>query len=305
MIDLRKLTVAAALSGALLTSTALLAQKQPSFAEPEAALDAFKDALAAPDGASLLELLGSEFRDELIGADPATARQTLEAARNAAADGLTLAPGETPDTYDVLLGRAGWPMPIPLARDAEGWFFDTEAGLEEIIDRRIGENELAVIAAARAYVEAQQLYSAADYDDDGVLQFAQRLISSDGQRDGLFWPTAADEPPSPLGPLAANEADYLAYYQSGDAYYGYNFKILTQQGDAAPGGAYDYMVNGRLLTGYGLLAWPADYDNSGIMTFMVNHLGDLYEADLGEETEELAAAIDTYDPGDDWTIVED
>lgn len=305
MIDLRKLTFVAALSGVLLTGTALPAQEQPSFAEPEAALDAFRDALFAPDGSGLLELLGSEFRDELIGADPATARQTLEAARNAAAEGLTLAPGEVLDTYDVLLGRAGWPMPIPLARDGEGWFFDTEAGIEEIIDRRIGENELAAIAAARAYVEAQQLYSAADYDDDGVLQFAQRLMSSEGQRDGLFWPTAADEPPSPLGPLAASEADYLAYRMSGEPYYGYNFKILTQQGDAAPGGAYDYMVNGRLLTGYGLLAWPADYDNSGIMTFMINHLGDLYEADLGAETEELAAAIDAYDPGDEWTIVQD
>jgi hypothetical protein len=300
-----KLTLAAGLAGSLLVGGAALAQ-QPTFADPEAALEAFREALFAPAGSGqLLELLGDAYQDELIGGDPATVRQTLDAARNAAAEGMTLAPGEAPDTYDVLLGRGGWPMPIPLARDAEGWFFDTEAGIEEIIDRRIGENELAVIAAARAYVEAQQLYSAADYDDDGVLQFAQRLISSEGQRDGLFWPTAADEPPSPLGPLAANEADYLAYYQSGEPYYGYNFKILTQQGDAAPGGAYDYMVNGRLLTGYGLLAWPADYDNSGIMTFMINHLGDLYEADLGEETAELAAAIDAYDPGDGWSIVED
>ncbi len=138
-----------------------------------------------------------------------------------------------------------------------------------------------------------------------MLEFAQLLISTAGQRDGLFWPTAADQEPSPLGPLAASEADYLVYYQSGEPYYGYRFKVLTRQGDAAPGGAYDYLVNGRLLTGYGLLAWPADYGNSGIMTFMVNHLGDLHEADLGEETEELAAATDAYAPGEGWAIVED
>jgi hypothetical protein len=304
MNKLAKSAAAAGLVGMLLSGSAALAQ-QPTFADPEAALAAFREALFAPDGAGLLELLGDEYRDELIGADPATARQTLAAARNAAAEAMTVAPGETPDTYEVLLGRAGWPMPIPLARQGDGWFFDTAAGIEEIIDRRIGENELAAIAAARAYIEAQRLYSADDWNEDGVLEFAQALISSEGQRDGLFWPTAAGEEPSPLGPLAASEADYLAYYQSGEPYYGYRFKILTRQGDGAPGGAYDYMVNGRLLTGYGLLAWPADYDNSGIMSFMVNHLGQLYEADLGADTAAIAEAMDAYDPGEEWTIVED
>jgi hypothetical protein len=305
MSKLTNVTLAAGLAGMLLANGSALAQ-QPTFADPEAALEAFREALFAPEGSGqLLELFGEGYRDELIGGDPATVRQTLDAARNAAAEALGVAPGEEPDTYEILLGRGGWPMPIPLARDGESWFFDTEAGLEEIIDRRIGENELAAIAAARAYLEAQRVYSSADRDDDGVLEFAQLLISTEGQRDGLFWSTAAGEEPSPLGPLAASEADYLVYYQSGEPYYGYRFKILTRQGDAAPGGAYDYMVNGRLLTGYGLLAWPADYGNSGIMTFMVNHLGELHEADLGEETAAVAEAMDAYDPGEEWTIVED
>ena len=305
MNKLVTLTVVAGLAGVLASGGAALAQ-QPSFANPEAALEAFREAFFAPEGSGrLLDLLGEEHGEALIGADPATARQTLAAARNAAGEALSIAPGEAPDTYDVLLGRVGWPLPIPLVRGGDGWFFDTEAGLEEMIDRRIGENELAAIAAARAYVEAQRLYGSADRNDDGVLEFAQRLISSEGQRDGLFWPTAADQEPSPLGPLAASEADYLVYYQSGEPYYGYNFRILTRQGEHAPGGAYDYMVNGRLLTGYALLAWPADYGNSGIMTFMVNHLGNLQETDLGAGTPELAAAIEAYDPGTDWEIVED
>ena len=305
MNKLTNVTLAVGLAGMLLGGGSAMAQ-QPTFADPEAAAEAFREALFAPAGSGrLLELFGEAYEDELIGGDPATVRQTVDAARNAAAEALVVAPGEAPDTYEILLGRAGWPMPIPIARDGEGWVFDTEAGLEEIIDRRIGENELAAIAAARAYLEAQRLYGSADRNDDGVLEFARQLISTAGQRDGLFWPTAAGETPSPLGPLAASEADYLAYYQSGEPYYGYRFKVLTRQGDAAPGGAYDYMVNGRLLTGYALLAWPADYGNSGIMTFMVNHLGDLHEADLGEETEALAAAIDAYDPGEGWAIVED
>ncbi len=305
MSKLTNVTLAAGLAGMLLANGSAIAQ-QPSFADPEAALEAFREALFAPAGSGrLLELFGEAYQDELIGGDPSTVRQTVDTARNAATEALVIAPGEAPDTYEVRLGRAGWPMPIPLARDGEGWFFDTEAGLEEIIDRRIGENELAAIAAARAYVEAQRAYGSADRNDDGVREFAQLLISTEGQRDGLFWPTAAGEEPSPLAPLAASEADYLVYYETGEPYYGYTFKILTRQGDDAPGGAYDYRVNGRLLTGYGLLAWPAEYGNSGIMTFMVNHLGDLHEADLGEETSAAAAGIDAYDPGEGWTIVED
>ncbi len=304
MIKVRNIAVAAGMAGGILLAGSAVAE-QPVFPEPEAALEAFREALAAPDGSALLELFGDEHQDELIGADPASARQTVAAVRNAAAEAMTLAPGEVPGTYEVLIGRAGWPMPIPLVETADGWIFDTEAGLEEIIDRRIGENELAAIAAARAYVEAQRLYGSVDRNGDGVPEFAQHLISTPGEHDGLFWPTAAGEEPSPLAPLATSEADYLEYRESGEPYYGYRFKVLTGQSENALGGAYEYLINGRMLAGFGLLAWPADYGNSGIMSFIVNQLGDVYEADLGEDTAAVAEAITAFDPAAEWTVVED
>lgn len=304
MNKIRTIAMAAGMAGGFLLAGSAEAE-QPVFAAPEAALEAFRAALAAPDGDALLELLGDEHKDELIGADPASARQTVAAVRNAAAEALTLAPGDAPGTFEVLLGRAGWPMPIPIVETPEGWIFDTEAGLEEIIDRRIGENELAAIAAVRAYVEAQRLYGSVDRNGDGVPEFAQRLISTPGEHDGLFWPTAAGDEPSPLAPLATSEADYLEYREAGEAYYGYRFKVLTAQTDDALGGAYEYLINGRMLAGFGLLAWPADYGNSGIMSFIVNQLGDIYEADLGEDTAEIAEAITAFDPAAEWSEVED
>lgn len=291
------------LAGVLATAPAFA--DQPRFASPEEARTAFAAALEAPDETALLTLFGPEYADELIGADPAGVRQTIAAARNAAIEALTLAPGRGADSHVLLMGRLGWPMPIPIVQEDGGWRFDTEAGLEEIIDRRIGENELAAIAAARAYVQAQRAYGSADRNSDGVPEFAQRLISSEGQRDGLFWPAAAGEAPSPLGPLAAEEAEYLRYRKGGEPYYGYTFKILTRQGDNAPGSAYDYVINDRMIAGFALVAWPADYGNSGIMTFKVSHLGQIYEIDLGENTADLAAAIDAYDPGEGWSLVVD
>jgi hypothetical protein len=297
-------TITAALLAGLLAA-APAAAEQPRFASPEEARAAFAAALEAPDESALLALFGDEYADELIGADPAGVRQTRIAARNAAAEALTLAPGSVPDSYVLLMGRLGWPMPIPIVQENGGWRFDTEEGLEEILDRRIGENELAAIAAARAYVRAQREYGAVDRNGDGVPEFAGRLISAEGQRDGLFWPAASGEVQSPLGPLAADEADYLRYRRSGEPYYGYKFRILTEQGEHAPGGAYDYVINGRMIAGFALLAWPADYGNSGIMTFQVSHLGEVYEADLGDDTEAVAAAITAYDPDPRWSPVED
>ncbi len=176
MNRLRRISHAAGLAGVLVMMEVWpAAADEPYFPDPEAALEAFREALQTPDGETLLELLGPEYRDELIGGDPASARETMAAARNAAAEALVLVPGDEPGTFDLLLGREGWPLPIPLVEDDQGWRFDTEAGLEEIIDRRIGENELAAIAGARAYVEAQRLYSTLDPNGDGVPEFATRL----------------------------------------------------------------------------------------------------------------------------------
>jgi hypothetical protein len=304
MRAIRRLVCALSCALALLAAPPLLAD-QPRFASPEAALEAFRTALASGDGRALLELFGPEHEAELVGADPASARQTLAAARLAAEEALSLAPGEAPGTRVILMGRLGWPMPIPLVEEPAGWRFDTAEGLEEIVDRRIGEHELAVIRAMRAYVAAQLAYASADRMGDGVPQYAQRLISSEGRRDGLYWPAGSGEEPSPLAPLAASEADYLRYSRAGEPYYGYRFKILTRQGEHAPGGAYDYVINGRMIAGFALLAWPADYGNSGIMTFKVSHLGQVFEKDLGEATEELAAVLDAYDPDSSWMVVED
>jgi hypothetical protein len=179
--------------------------------------------------------------------------------------------------------------------------------MEEITNRRIGMNELQAIRVARAYVDAQVEYARADRDADEVLEFAQRLGSSAGKKDGLYWQTSADESEiSPFGPLIAGmDQDYLTARKAGDPFYGYQFKILTRQGANPPGGRYDYVINGNMIAGFAMVAWPADYGNSGIMTFLVSHQGKVLQKDLGEDTELLAAAIQEYDPDDSWVETED
>jgi hypothetical protein len=296
-------TAAAALLGTLLLP-GVAGAAQPFFATPEAAMAALRDALAARDGAALVRLLGPEHEDELIGGDPAAARQGLAELGDAAAAAMALAPAEG-GAMTVLIGREAWPMPIPLVRDGEeGWRFDTEAGLEEINDRRIGRNELAAIDLARTYAEAQLAYAAADRDGDQVLEYAQRIASTPGQKDGLYWQAAEGEEPSPLGPLVAQADAYTKdYYRAGEPYHGYYFKILKEQGPNPPGGAYGYVINGNMIAGFGLVAWPAAYGQSGVMTFVVSHQGKLFEKDLGPETEKLAEAMTAYDPDPSWAEV--
>jgi hypothetical protein len=196
-----------------------------------------------------------------------------------------------------------WPMPIPPVKSHKGWIFDTEAGLEEIIDRRIGANELTAISMAEAYADAQMLYATQDHDGDEVLEYAQKLISTQGQRDGLYWDDPTGRDPSPLGPLAASEEEYLKYRQAGEGLHGYNYKILTAQGPNPPGRDYDYVINGNMIAGFALVAWPSDYGNSGIMTFVISHQGKLLQKDLGEATGQLAAAMERYDPDESWSPV--
>ncbi|HSO80186.1 MAG TPA: DUF2950 family protein, partial [Chromatiaceae bacterium] len=216
---------------------------------------------------------------------------------------------ETGDSALLVIGPDDWPFPIPLAKDDQGWFFDTAAGLEELLNRRIGLNEIYTLAALRAFVEAQREYAALDPLGQGTPVFADRILSSEGKRDGLYWPTQPGEPASPLGPLVA-EAVGAGYGASpaGEGprpFHGYLYKILTAQGDQAPGGAMSYFKEGRLTQGVALLAWPARYGHSGIMTFLVNHKGLVYEQDLGEDTGALAAAIDAYNPGEGWRAAVD
>lgn len=209
----------------------------------------------------------------------------------------------------LYVGKSQWPFPIALQESDDRWFFDTEDGREEILIRRIGANELKVIEVAKAYRDAQRLYESEDRNGDGVLEYAAKIVSDEGQRNGLYFPVGSGEDLSPLGPgLARASVEGYAYDEvegRADPYNGYYYKVLTRQGPNAPGGEYDYVINGHMVAGFGLLAYPADYGSTGIMTFMVNQHGDVFEKDLGEDTAKLAAEIDSFNPGETWSPVED
>jgi hypothetical protein len=202
------------------------------------------------------------------------------------------------DTRVALFGAEAWPFPIPLVRTGERWRFDTAAGREELLNRRIGFNELATLESLHAYVDAQKEYAAAGRDGNPPA-FAQRFISTEGKHDGLYWAAEEGEEPSPIGDLLAEAAaDYEGEPQP---FRGYRFKILTRQGASAPGGNRDYLDDaGRMTGGFAAIAWPAKYDNSGIMTFLVNHRDIVFQRDLGPETERAVAAIDSFDPDASW-----
>jgi hypothetical protein len=207
----------------------------------------------------------------------------------------------------LAIGADGWPFPIPLVKRDDHWFFDTAAGKKEILARRIGRDEIGAINVCNAYVAAQRDYASQDRLGDGVLAYAQFLRSTPGTHDGLFWPAKPGEELSPLGPLVA-QARVEGYHRTAKMlndeqapYHGYYFKILTRQGKNAPGGKYDYIINGRMLAGFALIAWPAQWGNTGVMTFIVNQQGKVYQKNLGTVTAERAGAIVSYAPDDTWS----
>jgi hypothetical protein len=210
------------------------------------------------------------------------------------------------------VGNDLWPFPVPMVKTNGVWFFDTEVGKDELLNRRIGKNELETLPTVRAYVDAQREYASIDHDGDGVLEFAQRLVSSPGKEDGLYWPPEFDEEESPLGPMVAfaqaegysPELHDVDEVQRGP-YHGYLFKILTRQGEHALGGKYNYVINGHMIAGFALVAWPADYGQSGIMTFIVNQQGRVYQKDLGENTAKIVQKMSAYDPDKSWQVSPD
>jgi hypothetical protein len=211
----------------------------------------------------------------------------------------------------LVVGSQDWPLPIPIVKNPDNgkWSFDTDAGKDEIVNRRIGRNELDVIEVCKAIVDAEQDYAHSDPDNDGVPEYAQKVISDPGKRNGLYWEAGPNEPQSPLGPLVANAVDEgysTSPNPSGEPrpYHGYCYHLLSSQGPNATGGAIDYVVNGRMIGGFGVIAYPADYGNSGIMSFIVNHEGIVYQKDLGEDTTRIAKAISAYDPGPGWQRAE-
>jgi hypothetical protein len=205
-------------------------------------------------------------------------------------------------TQTLTIGEDDWPFPIPLISNGGKWQFDTKEGLGEILRRRIGRNELSAVQVSLAYVQAQNEYATLDPEGLGRGVYARRIVSRTGKKDGLYWPTAEGETPSPLGELAAQAS--AEGYKAGEKpipYHGYYYRILTRQGAGAPGGAYDYLVKNKMKGGFALIAVPAEYGNSGIMTFMVNHDGVVLEKDLGPDTTKLARKIDAFAPDQGWS----
>jgi hypothetical protein len=268
----------------------------PTFDTPEAALDAFSKALKVEGADAVAVVLGLD--PVRLKADESTA-DALAAIKEGAAKQIALE-GEG-DRRLVVIGQKIWPFPFPLVKGEDGkWAFDTFDGLEEIVNRRVGENELQAIETMRAYVDAQEDYASQDRDDDGVNEFAQKLLSSTDTADGLYWPTDDVNGESPGGDLDQSELDAAT---KGEGYFGYKFKILTGQGDQIAGGAYEYVINANMIAGFGLIGWPAKYGETGVKTFVVNQLGIVYETDLGQATEAVVKYIDHFNPDESWQSV--
>ncbi len=274
-----------------------------TFATPDDAVRALAETVKAGDLPALVAIFGAGGQELVDTSDPATGRRNREVFLVAMAEGWRLS-DIGPDRKELVLGNEGWPFPVPLVKGAAGWSFDAAAGREEILDRRIGRNELAVIGVLRAYVTAQRVYARTGHDGKPAGLFARRLGSDPGTQNGLHWPAARGERLSPLGELIAQAADEgYRRGQGGEGpspFHGYYFRILEGQGKSAKGGATDYVVNGEMSGGFALVAWPVHYDASGIMTFVVNQDGTVYEKDLGPETDAAARAITRYDPDDTW-----
>jgi hypothetical protein len=277
-----------------------------AFARPDDAVRALVDTVKAGDVDALLALFGPEGRELVDTSDPATGRRNREVFLAAAAEGWTLA-DKGPDLKELVVGNEAWPFPMPLVKTAAGWSFDAAAGREEILNRRIGNNELAVIRILGEYVAAQRAYAAASHDGKRAGLYARRFGSSPGKQDGLYWPSRRGEPRSPLGVLVA-KASEEGYRRRRDEqgptpFHGYYFRILEGQGKSAKGGTAEYVVNGEMSGGFGLVAWPVHYDASGVMTFVVNQDGVAHEKDLGPKTATLAKSITRYDPDPTWHAV--
>jgi hypothetical protein len=281
------------------------ATPQETFATPEAAVDALLTALKADGDASLTALFGEEHKVKLFDPDPAAAKAN-RARIVESMQMLSVLKEPSADRRILVIGANAWPVPFPIVKTGDRWRFATEDGVEELINRRIGRNERNAIHSLRAFVDAQRAYASRDRDGDGVLQYARKIMSSPARQDGLYWPAdpAKGEEASPFGPLIAEATPYMEGHAAGEPYRGYYFRILTQQGRNAPGGAYSYVINGRMIAGFAMVAYPAYYGESGVMTFIVNHNGVVYERDLGPNTARLAAGIKAFDPGKGWNVVE-
>jgi hypothetical protein len=274
--------------------------KQKVFGSPEDAMKALAETAQAGDTKGVMAILGSEGEDILFSGDEVADKADRERFLKRYQERVDLVKDR--DRVSVILGNDYFPFAIPIVKKAEGWVFDTKAGREEVLNRRIGRNELNAIQVCEAYVEAQREYASTDRERDGIIQYAQKVMSDPYRRNGLYWEAAEGEIPSPLGPFFAQAAE-KGYTKKGDKpipYHGYYFKILKGQGPNAPGGPYSYVINGHMVAGFALVAWPAEYVVSGVMTFIVSQNGTVYQKDLGLKTGELAKAMTLYNPDRTW-----
>jgi Protein of unknown function (DUF2950) len=298
----------------LLTLTLLLSAckktEKPSvttFASPDAAGDGLLQAGQAHNRDALLAIFGPDSKDVVSTGDPVEDRDTVD--RFVKGYGMMHRWRKMPDDSQILLiGPDNFAFPIPLKKNADGqWFFDTAAGKDEILRRRVGRNELAVIDVSAALADAQEEYSSQPHDGGTAGQFATKFISDPGKQNGLYWESPEGQPKSPLGPLAAfaTSEGYTVKPDSHVPFHGYYFRMLTRQGASAPGGAKDYLVNGKMTGGFAFVSYPAEYGNTGVMTFIIDQDGVLLEKNLGKTTTDIASAMTEFDPGDGWKPVQE
>jgi hypothetical protein len=279
------------------------AKGQKTFAKSSEAVQALIAAARADDEAQLLAVLGPDGKDLIDSGDPVADKKSAESFVKSydTKHSLTVT---APGYKTLVVGASDWPMPIPLVRDGSSWYWDSAQGRDEIVNRRIGENELGAIAVCEGYYRAQKEYAAKGHDGLPAKLYAQKFASDEGKHNGLYWPVAAGKPQSPLG-LAVAEAAAEGYGGGGpEPYHGYIYKRLNAQGSEANGGAKNYVVDGKQSGGFALLAYPAKYDSGGIMTFIVNQDGVIYQKDLGDDTEKAVAGITSFNPDQSWSVIE-
>jgi hypothetical protein len=298
--------VAALVLAYSLSAEAAAAPRQTSFSSPEEAVKAAVSASRSENDKQLLAIFGAQAKEVLFSGDPVADKQrrvqflaAYDEKNRLAAEG---------ETRTLIVGTQDWPFPIPLVKRGERWVFDTDKGKEEILNRRIGQNELFAIQTCLAIVDAQREYALKDRDQNALLEYAQKFLSDPGKRNGLYWEAKEGEPESPLGPVLARARGEGYRVKSKDnppPYHGYYYRILTAQGKDAAGGAYSYVVNGKMIGGFAVVAYPADYGNSGVMTFIVNHDGKVFQKNLGPTTTEIAKSMKAYNPDSSWTEVKE
>jgi len=285
--------------------TAGAASKQKSFVSPEDAVKAFVAALKADDDKEILTIFGEGAKDLMFSGDPVGDKERRKKGLEAFDKKNSLV--KEGEKMVLVIGENDWPFPIPLVKQGEEWIFDTKAGRAEILNRRIGQNELSTIRTMHEIVDAEGEYAMVDWDSDGLVEYAGKFLSDPGKKNGLYWQTKEGEAPSPLGELVA-KAKARGYKKGSrekpEPYNGYYYQMLNKQGKNASGGAFDYVVKGKQIAGFAVVAYPAKYGNSGVMTFIVNQDGVVYQKNLGKNSEKAAKAMKRFDPDKTWKKVE-